>query len=203
MNLFRLLVAALLVSFLSGCIAPKSYVDPKYNGISVSDIQAVKEKHLAAVDVEFMRNGQRFAKVDKELRNRVESALVKSGVVSPSSTADKLRIKVVCNNIADLDAARKQGFGVGLTFGAKGTAVTDYYQVTIEMRQGDSVVEKKYDHAIHTTIGNKAAPVENVAPSKPADAFGGVIDDVILQFIKDMQGQNLLTLSNQVVVKKA
>jgi hypothetical protein len=31
-----------------------------------------------------------------------------------------------------------------------------------------------------------------VAPVKPVEAFGGVIEDVILQFITEMQSKNLL-----------
>lgn len=184
---------------LTGCISAKSYVDPKYGAISYADAKKPGKSHEAKIDIEFQRNGEHMPRVDKELRTNVEKIFLNSGVVTPSANATDITIKITCNNIADVKGAMAKGFGAGLTFGAAGTAVTDFYQVTIELKQGGTVVEKKYDHAIHTTIGNKAAPVEGVAPVKPVEAFGGVIEDVVLQFIKEMQSKNILTLNELLI----
>jgi hypothetical protein len=177
---------------MTGCISAKSYVDPKYGPVSYADAKKPAKPHDVKIDVEFQRNGEHIPRVDKELRANVEKVFINSGVVAPSANATDITIKVTCNNIADLKGAMAKGFGAGLTFGAAGTAVTDFYQITIGLKQGNTVVEKKYDHAIHTTIGNKAAPVQGVAPVKPVEAFGGVIEDVILQFITEMQSKNVL-----------
>ena len=203
MKLWKPITVGLLCLSATGCIMPKSYVDPKYKDIEVGQLKLVENKHHANIDIEFQRNGERFTRADKLLRTNVEKILLDSGVVVPSADPQRITIKVICNNIADLKAARAKGFGTGLTFGAKGSAVTDFYQVTIELKQGDKVIEKKYDHALHTTIGNAEAPVEGVEPTNPNEAFGGVIEDVILQFIKDMQAQNILTLEALFLKKQA
>lgn len=191
----KLIQCMLLICFsivMTGCISAKSYVDPKYGTISYADAKKPAKPHDAKIDVEFQRNGEHMPRVDKELRTNVEKIFLNSGVVTPSANATDITIKITCNNIADVKGAMAKGFGAGLTFGAAGTAVTDFYQITIGLKQGNTVVEKKYDHAIHTTIGNKAAPVQGVAPVKPVEAFGGVIEDVVLQFIKEMQSKNIL-----------
>lgn len=180
---------------LTGCISAKSYVDPKYGTLSYADAKKPAKPHDVKIDVEFQRNGEHLSRVDKELRTNVEKIFVNSGVVAPSANSTDISIKITCNNIADVKGAMTKGFGTGLTFGAAGSAVSDFYQVTIELKQGSTVIEKKYDHAIHTTIGNKAAPVQGVTPVKPVEAFGGVIEDVVLQFIKEMQSKNILVLN--------
>lgn len=194
-------VAICMISVvLGGCISSKSYIDPKYSGIDYSEIKSVKSQYGARIDIEFQRNGEHLAAVDSELRSNVERIFRASGVVLPSDEGD-LSIKIICNNIADLAAARAKGFGTGLTFGAAGTAVTDFYQVTIEFKNGDEVVVKNYEHAIHTTIGNKAAPVQGVEPTSLGNAFSGVVEDVILQFLKEMQANNILTLNDLFFIK--
>ncbi len=192
MKLIHCVLLICLSIVMTGCISAKSYVDPKYGTVSYADAKKPAKPHDVKIDVEFQRNGEHMPRVDKQLRADVEKVFINSGVVAPSATATDISIKVTCNNIADIKGAFAKGFGTGLTFGAAGSAVTDFYQITIGLKQGDTVVEKQYDHAIHTTIGNKAAPVQGVTPVKPIEAFGGVIEDVILKFITEMQSKNVL-----------
>jgi hypothetical protein len=129
------------------------------------------------------------------VRNHVERVLRASGVIEPTSEGANYTLKVVVNNLADLSDAAAKGFGTGLTFGAVGTLVTDYYEVTITYTDSSGKEQsKKYKHALHTTIGNKKAPFDNVEPTTPADAFGTIVEQVLLNFVKDMQAQGLLTL---------
>lgn len=203
MNLRRIFAILTLGLVLSGCITSQSYLDPKFKAIGYGDIKQVKNKHNVFIDVEFQRNGEHLSAVDNQLRTNVEKIFLKSGVVIPSADAGKMAVKVVCNNIADVDGAMSKGFTTGLTLGASGTVVTDFYQVTVEYRQGKKLVKKKYDHAIHTTIGNKQAPVKGVKPTSLNEAFGGVVKDVILQFIKEMQAKNMLTLKGHLLNSNA
>jgi len=202
MKISKVLVLFLFASLLSGCISPKSYIDPKYAAISEADLKQLEERHIVSLDVEFMRNGERFESVDEELKSKVEMALVKSGVVSLAENEQPIKLKVVCNNIADIEAAVAQGFGTGLTLGLSGTAITDYYEIHIEMTQGGTILEKKYEHALHSTIGNKAAPFP-VEPISPEAAFEGVIEDVIFEFIKEMQETDVLTFRDHRFVNTA
>lgn len=200
----RIIVSALLAVSLTGCISSKSYLDQKYkkDGVSYSSIKKANAPYEAKIDIEFQRNGVKFPRADKELRTDVEKIFKSSGVVTPVANDTGTSIKVICNNIADLAEARKKGFGTGLTFGAAGSEVTDFYNITIEFKHGDKIIQKKYDHAIHTIIGHKASPYDGVQPVSLVNAFNGVIEDVILQFIKEMQANNELTLNYVVPVKQ-
>ena len=51
---------------------------------------------------------------------------------------------------------------------------------------------KEYKHALHTTIGNKRAPFENAEPMSPASAFGVIVEQVLLNFIQEMQQKGKL-----------
>ena len=199
MKIFKSVVICAVSFSLYNCAAPqsKSYVDPKYQAVEFAQINSVEEKHPVNIEVEFQRNGELLPAAKEELRQNVEAYFDQSGVVLLSEQDEPLKIKVTCNNIADLDAAKKKGFGAGLSLGLAGTTVSDLYEVKIELVNKDGVIKKSFEHAIHTTIGNKEAPFEGAQPLSLPEAFGGVIEDVVIQFIIDLQKQNILTLENR------
>jgi hypothetical protein len=188
----ELLTVVFICVSVSGCLSTKAYVDLQYRRATYSEIGHVDTKYKANIDVEFQRNGKHFSNADNELRGHVESVFRATGVVVPTTEPVELKIKVIANNIADLAAARTKGFATGLTFGVAGTTVTDYYEVTIEYQNGGMKGRSTYKHAIHTTIGNASAPIP-VEPMTVSDAFGKVVEDVILNFVKEMQQSGKLT----------
>ncbi|MCF2858401.1 hypothetical protein L1286_13010 [Pseudoalteromonas sp. SMS1] len=195
----KLLLTLVPVVALSGCISPKTYVDPTFAKASYQDVKSVQKKYSTNVIVEFQRNGEAFERANKEVRNHVERTLRATGVIIPSNDNPAFSLKIVVNNLADLGEAAAKGFGTGLTFGAAGSLVTDYYEVSITyIDNSGKELTKKYKHALHTTIGNKKAPFENVDPTSPADAFGSVVEQVILNFITDMQNNGLLTFVRKI-----
>jgi len=192
----KLFLVVIIPLFMSGCLSTKSYVDPQYRNASYDDIRSVENKYSAKIHVEFQRNGVHYPKADNECRSHIERVFRATGVIIPKSNESEIRINVVVNNIADLDDARKKGFGTGLTLGAAGSTVTDFYEIKIECYMGDETpLTKIYKHAIFTTIGNKPAPL-NVEPTTVSDAFGKVLEDALLNFVKEMQAQNLLSISD-------
>lgn len=190
---FRSAVLAVGVCLLSGCISMKSYVDPKLHDLDWSAVKAPAQVHAVGLELEFFRNGERYPRADKFTRGAVERALQKSGVIGlqTDGTPAKLRVKV--NNIANISDAMKKGFGTGLTFGAKGSTVTDGYEITIAYENAGKSVEKTYKHALHSTIGN-ADPATNAAPLKPVQAFDQVIEDAVIHFLRDAQAEGHLVL---------
>lgn len=200
---FKLFLIVLVAVLFSGCISMKSYVDPKYGDVSYDHVNKPDEPHSLAIETEFYRNHERFKKADGELKANVERVVKATGVIIPAVGEKQSGIlRVKCNNIADLAKARAQGFGTGLTFGAAGSAISDYYEIEISLEVDGKKFEKKYEHAIHSTIGNKAPPVTGVAPTKPVEAFGLVLEDVLLEFIKEMQASgNLSTHFDQDINK--
>ena len=186
-------VTVLFVCFcVAGCLSTKSYVDPQFKKATYSDIAKASTQYKSNIEVEFQRNGEHFSKVDNELRTHVEKVFKATGVVEPTTDPAEFKIKVIANNIADLDEARRQGFTTGLTFGAAGSTVTDYYDFKIEYNKRGTSKSYTYKHAIHTTIGNSPAPIP-VEPVPLGEAFGKVVEDIILNFVKDMQRNGELT----------
>lgn len=202
--LIRKIFLVFLIGFaFVGCMSSKSYLDPKYSDVGYEDIKVVDKKYNAKIDIEFQRNGEHISNIDQELRSNVEQIFRASGVLVPSTNNTDIKIKVICNNIADLAEARVKGIGTGLTFGISGSVVTDYYVITVTLNNGKEIISRKYDHAIYTTVGNKKSPIEGVQPTTASNAFNGVIEDVILEFIKEMQARNIFALLGYVNTKKA
>lgn len=195
-SLLRLTAATTLALSLTGCITPQSYVDPGLHDATWTVVQKPASVHAVNTTIEFYRNGERFTRADKQVRGAVERALSKSGVFALQGQGAPASLTIKVDNIADIGEAMKKGFGTGLTFGAKGTTVTDGYRITIVYNDGNGTIEKKYEHALHTTIG-KTKPPTNAAPTTPVQAFDQVIEDAVIHFIRDMQGEGKLVLQTR------
>ena len=193
MTLIRPLAALALASLLSGCLSTKSYVDPKLHDLSWTAVKPPTQVHAVGLDVQFFRNGERMARADENARGAVERALQKSGVVVLQASGAPAKLQVSVNNIADIGDAMKKGFGTGLTFGAKGSAVIDAYEITVRYERDGQVVEKRYQHALHTTIGN-ADPVTPATPMTPVQGFDAVVEDALIHFLRGAQAEGLLVL---------
>ena len=189
-NILFVLVGVIV---LTGCISPKSYVDPTFGKTTYNDIQSVEKKYDSLITVEFQRNGKKFDAAISEVKKHVDKTLRATGVINPTSNNSDITIKVIVNNVADLSDAAAKGFGTGLTFGAIGTTVTDYYEITVEYTDSEGSLIKSYKHALHTTIGNEKAPFENVNPTTLAEAFGIVVEQTLLNFVGDMQKSGKFT----------
>jgi hypothetical protein len=100
-------------------------------------------------------------------------------------------LSFVLNNVADTGAAAGKGFGTGLTFGLAGSHVTDGYEMTVRLTQGTTITERAYSHAILSTIGNASGP-PGLTPVSLGAAFNQVVDDLVLNAIKDLQAAGML-----------
>src|SRR5215831_10009127 len=88
-----------------------------------------------------------------------------------------------------MGAAVGKGFATGLTFGLAGSEVVDGYEMSVSYTPvGGSPMCRKYKHAIHTTIGALKAP-SGMQPAPLADAFDQVVEDMLLNFLRDFQQQ--------------
>ena len=200
----KIIILALPVIALTGCISPKTYIDPNFGKATYDDVQNVVKKYDVQIAVEFQRNGEKLDAVNQEVLNHVERTLRATNVVTPSKVETDYSIKVTVNNISDIGEAAAKGFGTGLTFGVVGTTVTDYYEVTIEYTDENGTnLTKNYKHALHTTIGNEKAPFEGVIPTTPSDGFRTVVEQVLLNFVVEMQKDGKLTFVNSLVVKNS
>jgi hypothetical protein len=194
----KLVVAAVACASLSSCAATHSYVDPQYHMAGYDQIHRLNQPIPVMVNAQFQRNGQPYPAVDAQLQEVVERTLRATGNFTPtSSLGDAGIIQVVADNIADLAAARAKGFGTGITFGAAGSNVTDYYEFKFTYRSADGKEhQRSYKDAIYTTIGHASPPV-SAPPTTLNGAFEKVVEDVTLNFVKDLQADDALsTVSN-------
>lgn len=192
-KMLKAVILVASVSLLSACISSRAYVDQQYHKASYDSIQRLSTPVPVKLDVHFLRNGQPSPAVDDELRGHVERTLRASGVFTPTSDASvSVSLGVTANNIADLAAARAKGFGTGLTFGAAGSMVDDNYEFKFSFHNGaNQETEAVYQHAIHTAIGNTNGPA-GATPTTLAAAFGRVVEDVVLNFVKELQDKGLV-----------
>lgn len=193
MRALKILLASLLIICLSACLSTKTYPDPQYRKASSASIGSFSAPVKVRLEVVFQRNGKNMPKVVKTVRPMVEKHLTSSGafILVTDSTAPVLRFTL--NNIANLDEAMKKGFVTGLTFGGKGSTVTDYYEAKIELASADGKQTKNYKHALVSTIGNADAPLSGVAPLKMMDAFNVVVQDIVMNFVQDMKTDGKLS----------
>lgn len=185
-KVLMLLVAISISSFSSGCVSSKSFVDPTFGKVTYNDLEPPANPHRLNITAEFQRNGVHLPEVDSELYGHVERVLRASRFAVPAQGESESKIYVVVNNIADLEKARAMGFGTGLTFGAAGSWVTDYYEMKVELVLGETTFNKSgYKHQLHTTIGNKKGP-EGVPPVTAAAGFATIVEQLLLNFLSDL-----------------
>lgn len=177
-----------------GCINPQSYVDPKLPRVELATISRTEPKVLA-LEVQFFRAGKRLPKVDSEVRDKVRLHLLACGAVKEIlPTPDPVRpvLKIDLDNVGDTGSAVAKGIGTGLTLGLVGSMVTDGYVFTATLeRPGLPPVKKVYNHAIHTTVGNKKGP-EGLTPMPVTQAFDQVMEALVLNMVKDLQAEQAL-----------
>jgi len=177
----------MLVLLLAGCLMPRSYVDPAYSGVNYSDITRRSEPYRLEIVTEFQRNGERYPKGDQMLKSHVDRIVRATSFAIPVTESAEGILKITVNNFGDKGEAVAKGFGTGLTFGLIGSTVTDYYEMQAEFSlEGRTVREDSYQHAIHTTIGNKSGP-PGLEPKTPVEAFDDVLEDLILRLINDIE----------------
>ena len=78
--------------------------------------------------------------------------------------------------------------------GLAGTNVVDLYEFNLSITGGGHDTQRAYKHAIHTRVGAGPAPVSGVEPSANGRAFPQVVEDIVVNFLRDLQAAKQLTL---------
>ena len=195
----RLSLTATLVALAiatSGCLSLKAYVDPQLPRVGYADLLARPHPRPVSLRVEFHRNGEPATLGASTARGAVRSVVEKSKLFStlldkPADDVD--RLEIVLDNVGDTGDAAGKGALTGLTFGAKGSQVTDGYVFTATFRAvGRPAVTRTYRHAIHSTIGNAEGPPGLVAEESLRTAFDKVVEGLVLNLLLDLQKEEQL-----------
>ena len=188
-----LVVATIAGSTLTGCISPRSFVDPSMPKVAYEDLRKRSEPLRLKVAVEFQRNGTHLPRVDAALRDHAERTLRATGLVQPVEAQEVGDISITVNNLGDVGQAAAKGFGTGLTFGLVGSTVMDAYEMTVVMTvNGRQIRRSAVKHALYTAIGNTTLP-EGVETVPPGVAFGKVVEQLLLRTLRDMQRSDELS----------
>lgn len=148
-----------------------SYVDPALKDVPAEARVTVASPQPVQILFQFQTDGAPNEPATKLLKKQVIDTVIASGLfseVTETPVASGAVISVTLNNVVkNLKDATAQGFVTGLTFGLKGSLVTDHYTCTVEFVSGPDAVKisRSVDHAIHTTMGIKKAP-EGLVKSK-------------------------------------
>jgi len=97
-------------------------------------------------------------------------------------------LSITLNNVPLTDNAFSKGFATGLTFGLAGSQVSDGYVCTASYGTGGGAVPivKMARHAIHTTIGNAAAPGNATKMANADAAVTAMMHEVVSNVLNDV-----------------
>jgi len=166
------LAAAAAMLSLSGCLAPRMFVDKTLGDVPAAERVTVAEKRPVQLLFQFQTDGKPNARATEYLTKKTTELVTASGHFSQVSTSPVqggALLSVTINNIGQADAASK-GFATGLTLGLAGSSVVDSYvaKVSYSSSAGAAPVTKERKHQIYTLIGAGDAPASGI-PVKNAD----------------------------------
>lgn len=196
----KVLIVSLAALLLTACISPRSYLDPSQPKIAYTDLERPSRPIALKLTTEFQRNGEPNPKANPTLLDNTSRILRATGIIEPDGQNSSGTIHVTVNNIADVATAATKGFGTGLTFGLVGSTVADNYELTMAISMNNKTITKSgIRNGIATAIGNTSTPpgVETFTPSL---AFQKVLEQMLLEALKQIQSDNSLSTTTTIVL---
>jgi hypothetical protein len=186
----RLLALFCVSLLLSGCLAPKMYLDPTLPRYVKADLSTSPTPQPVQLLYEFQTRGSPNARATELTKAKVLATVQESALfseVAQTPQANQRRLTIIINNVPITQDAGSKGFGVGLTFGLVGTTVTDGYDCvgTLYTPGGEPVVIN-LKHAIHSTIGNTTPPANMVAEASPQEAVQKLVEQITMAILRDV-----------------
>lgn len=186
----RLSCAAMLAGavLLTGCATP--YVDTATREVPVADYKKPVQPKIVKVNFEFQTKGVPNSRATEFLKAQVNDQLLNSGLfIAATVDANADLLNVTLNNVpVDGQNPAMSGFVTGLTFGLKGSTVTDGYVCTINYLPAGSstALTSSARHAIHTTVGAGSAPPNAEKSPDMEAAVRKMTRDVVSTALRDL-----------------
>jgi hypothetical protein len=179
---------------LAGC-ASRAYVDPGLPRVDYDQIERPECAVPVEIAVQYQVNEDFHRWKSLHIRSVVLNTLRSSGIFNRITTKTCIhcfKIDIVLNEVIDiLDVIRKK-IRTGLTFYAARSMNTDYYVFTGTLYAPQkAAVTKKYNHAIYLPAGDTKPP-EGLKPMKPDEALDAIVEQLVLNFLKDLQAEGCL-----------
>lgn len=163
----RLMGAACLAGLLAMAGCANFYVDTATKEVATSEYTKPASPKPVQLLFEFQTKGVTNARATEFMKTQVVDQVRASGLFSEvrdQAVPSGALLSITLDNVPLSDDAFSKGFVTGLTFGLAGSQVTDGYVCTAKYlsdAQPQPVVAVSR-HAIHTVIGNTAAPANAV-----------------------------------------
>ena len=197
-----IVLGSVIASFaLGGCTSPKkSFLGTSFPRVAYRDIAARNVPLRLKLSVEFQRNGKHFPEGDIPLKDYSNVILRDTGVVIPVIDRAEGEIRVVLNNIADSGTATSEAARTRYPLWVIGKTITDAYELSMFITTKEGTISRTgIKQAVHTAIGNMSIP-EGVPTFPQKQAFGKVLEQMILQALVEMQQSGELTRRSFLIV---
>lgn len=186
----RLLALVGVSLVLSGCLAPKMYLDPTLPRYVKADLTASPAPQPIQLLYEFQTRGSPNARATEQTKAKVLATVQESALfseVAQQPQANQRRLTIVINNVPITQDVGSKGVGVGLTFGLVGTTVIDGYEcIGTLSTPGAEPIVVNLKHAIHSTIGNTTPPAGMMAEASPAEAGQKLVEQITWAILRDV-----------------
>ena len=186
--------ALLCLLVLAGC-ASMAYVDPGLRRVDYEQIETPACTVPVELSVQYQVNEDFHRWKSLRMRSVVLSTLRASGIfnrITTKACIDCFKIDIVLNEVIDIMDVIRKKIRTGLTFYAARSMNTDYYIFTGTFYAPERPpVIRKYNHAIHTPAGDMDPP-EGLKPMKPDQALDAIMEQLVLNFLKDLQAEGHL-----------
>lgn len=185
----RLVAALAVAAFMTGCAS--HYVDNHTKEVPVAQYKKPASPKPVQVLYEFQTKGAPNGRATDYSKPIVQNMVTESGLFQSTSDAPVAGgglLSITINNVVLTDDAARQGFFTGLTFGIKGSVVTDGYVCTVKyLRDGQPrTVEVVARHAIHTTLGSGSAPEGLTKAENIEAAYQQMLRQIVTTSLNDL-----------------
>lgn len=196
----RVILASVIVSSaLMGCASPRSFLGASLPKMKYEDVKKRETPYRLQLVVEFQRNGAHFPKGDIPLRDYAAKILGDTGVITPVDVVSAVdnqgdgAVRIVLNNIADSGTVAAEAARSGFPLWMVGKTITDAYTMSMAITmKGKTIRRTGIKHAYHTALGNMEIP-EGIEVFPSNEAFGRMLEQMILRGLQDMQGSGELS----------
>ncbi len=186
---YRIAAVLMVTALLSGCASV--YVDGAIKEVPPSQFTRPAKPAPVQLLFEFQTKGVANAQATNLLRSKVMDHVKESGLfasVSDQPAAGAALLSITLNNVPVNDDAFSKGFVTGLTFGLAGSQVSDGYVCTARLMpaSGGAALTVSARHAIHTTVGNAAAPSNATKAANVDEAVFTMTRQILSQVMHDL-----------------
>lgn len=183
-------VAAAALLSVAGVANAANFVDTALGDVPPDQIVAVSNPKPVQLLFQFKTKGAANARATTYLNAQITELARNSNLFSEVSTGPVeggAILSITIDNIPS-EGAASQGFATGLTFGLRGSLVTDFYVAGVEYVNGAgaATISKQARHALYTTLGRHEPPPTGVRVRNAEEGVRTVVRQLVTHMLNDL-----------------